>query len=295
MSSTLNSTTATVLRLFRDYPLSTFTVLACFFGWTPFTLTALGLAEGTPSNIPPGVVVAALVVTACQGRQGLSSWARQLRRWRAKPGWYAFAFLAPISLVVLSVTVNHLFGAPLPTGEQLGDWPRAVGGGFVFMLVYVGLGEEAGWMAFAAPILLQRHSFFEAWARLSALRLVWHLPILLTGEVPWVFGILGMLSMQLIMLLMLHAARGPWTLAAVWHASLNATGGQFFFQMVSGPDNAHLGWLQAIAYTSAAVAFLLWVRHRRTTTPLSAQAARTAAPDMLYLAPSTTVPGSRHA
>jgi hypothetical protein len=51
--STLTSTTAKVLRLFRDYPLSTFTVLACFFGWTPFTLTALGLVEGTPSNIPP--------------------------------------------------------------------------------------------------------------------------------------------------------------------------------------------------------------------------------------------------
>ena len=52
MPSTSTSTTAKVLQLFRNYPLSTFTVLACFFGWIPFTLTALGLAEGTPSNIP---------------------------------------------------------------------------------------------------------------------------------------------------------------------------------------------------------------------------------------------------
>jgi hypothetical protein len=59
--------------------------------------------------------------------------------------------------------------------------------------------------------------------------------LLVTGEVPWVFGIPGMLAMLLIMQLMLHAARGPWTLAAVWHASLNATGGLFFLQMVADP------------------------------------------------------------
>ena len=35
---------------------------------------------------------------------------------------------------------------------------------FVTMLVFVGIGEETGWMAFAAPILLRRHGLLVAWA-----------------------------------------------------------------------------------------------------------------------------------
>jgi hypothetical protein len=54
-------------------------------------------------------------------------------------------------------------------------------------------------------------------------------------------------------------------------------------------------WLQAFAYTSTAVVFLVWVRHRQTTTPLSGHAARTAALDILEPATPTTVSGSQHA
>jgi membrane protease YdiL (CAAX protease family) len=41
---------------------------------------------------------------------------------------------------------------------------------FGVMLVMVGIGEEAGWTAFAAPLLLQRSGLWSAWAVLSAVR-----------------------------------------------------------------------------------------------------------------------------
>ena len=108
------------------------------------------------------------------------------------------------------------------------------------MLVMVGIGEEAGWTAFAAPLLLRRHGIFGAWVVLSVVRILWHLPLMLNGEMPWAMGIVGNAAFQMIVLQLYVASGGRWSLAAVWHATLNAFGGMFLFTMVSGADRT--GW-----------------------------------------------------
>ena len=63
---------------------------------------------------------------------------------------------------------------------------------------------------------------------------------------------------------------------AVWHAMLNATGGLFFFRMVTGEDKARLGVLLSCTYVLlGAAAYVAWRRrqspagdeHRSATTP----------------------------
>jgi hypothetical protein len=247
----------TPARLIRRYPMLSFAALACFFGWAPYWLAFLGLGTD-PSNNPLGPLLAALVVLGCQGRAALGGWWRRLRSWRAAPVWYAVALLVPALVHGAIVLINHGFGAPLPTSAQLSQWPEVLVT-FVAMLVQVGLGEEAAWTAFAGPVLLRRHGLLGAWAILAALRLFWHLPLMISGEMPWVGGILGNVGFQLVVLVMLSARRGGWSLAAVWHASLNALGGAFFFQMVSGADQARLFVLLGVAYVLlAAAALVLW-------------------------------------
>ena len=111
---------------------------------------------------------------------------------------------------------------------------------FLVMLVFVGIGEEAGWMAFAAPILLRRHGLLLAWVLSAGMRIFWHLPMMLTGPVvdP---RLLGNAAFSMVALLVLVASGGRWSLVAVWHAMLNAASGLFFFTMVSGDDKARLG------------------------------------------------------
>ena len=87
------------------------------------------------------------------------------------PAGSALAVLAPILVHVSIVMINHGLGAPLPTTEQLSRWPE-IPVTFLVMLVLVGLGEEAGWTAFAAPVLLERHGLIGAWAILSAMRIL---------------------------------------------------------------------------------------------------------------------------
>jgi hypothetical protein len=243
--------------LIRRYPLLSFAVLACLFGWSIYVAAFLGLGSN-PSNMPLGPAAAALVVTACQGRAALRAWARRLLGWAASPWLYAIAVVVPIAIHLTNVTINHLFGAPLPTAAQWATWPQILSG-FAVMLVMVGLGEEAGWSAFAAPALIRRHGLVASWLILASIRIVWHLPLMLSGEMPWVVGLLGNAGFQLVLLVLLQLRGSRWSIAAVWHATLNAFGGGFFFTMVTGADQARLGVLLALAYgLTGGLAYAAW-------------------------------------
>ncbi|MEP7193847.1 MAG: CPBP family intramembrane glutamic endopeptidase [Actinomycetota bacterium] len=247
--------------MIRRFPILTFVFLACLFGWAFFIASFLGFGSN-PENLPLGPLIAALIVTACQGRAELRAWGRQLRSWRVAPKWYLLAVLAPAALATLNVLINHALGAPLPTSAQLAHWPD-VPANFVVMLVFVGIGEESGWTLFAAPILLRRHSMLVAWVLASAMRIFWHLPMMLNGELPWVVGTVGNAAFTMVMLQLFAASGGCWTPVAVWHATLNAFGNSFFFGMVTGDDQARLGFLLAGAYTVvAAGAYFAGGQHR---------------------------------
>ena len=246
-------------------PLAFFVILACLLGWMPYIFSALGAADiaaalgdnGSPTNLPFGPLVAAAIVSAFLGRAGLKNWWRRLTTFRAAPGWYILAFVAPVVIVSAAVLANSALGAPLPTASQLSKWTD-LPGLFVVYLIFVGIGEEAAWTAFAAPLVLSRHKFINAWLILAAIRVFWHLPLMITGQLPWTMGIGGNIAFQFLMLWLFRRSSGVWLLAAVWHAMLNATSGGFFFQMVQGPDQARLGLLFTAAYVLVAAAVYLF-------------------------------------
>jgi CAAX protease family protein len=273
--------------LVRRYPIAAFMVLACLFGWCPYILAAVGIGTN-PSNMPLGPVIAALIVTSVQGRAALFAWGRRLRRWAASPWLYLLAFASPIVINVFIVLVNHGFGAPLPTSSQLANWPE-IFANLAIMLVMVGLGEEAGWTAFAAPALMRRHSLIGAFAVLAPMRIFWHVPLLLTGEMSWSIWLLGNAGFQLIVLQLMRKSGGAWSLAAVWHATLNATGGGFVFTMVSGEDNARLGTLLAVVYALIALGTVVATWGRLGENPALAASSE----DVPNAPAETTAAGSR--
>ncbi|MCU1689214.1 MAG: hypothetical protein JWN61_2549 [Pseudonocardiales bacterium] len=253
------------LHLIRRYPMLSFAALACLFGWSAYIAAAFGLGEN-PENNPLGPVVATLVVLGGQGRASFGAWWKRIRSWRVAPGWYALAIVTPALVHIVNVLINHGLGAPLPTASQLSAWPE-IPVTFLAMLVLVGLGEEGGWTAFAAPVLMRRHGLLGAWAILSALRIFWHLPLMISGDLSWTIGIGGNAGFQMIVLVLMAATGASWSLAAVWHATLNAFGGAFFFTMVTGADNARLGVLLSAAYVVLAIVAL--ALSRRLPKPVS--------------------------
>jgi hypothetical protein len=245
----------------RRYPIVSFMALACVFGWSLYGLAAVGVGSH-PQNLPLGPVTAAFIVTSVQGREALRSWGRRLRRWGASPLLYVVAIGTPILLLVANVLTNYGLGAPLPTSAQLADWPQ-IPVTFLIMIVMVGLGEEAGWTAFAAPVLMRRHGLFGAWAIMAPMRIFWHLPLLLGGDMSLAVWLLGNGGFQMIVLLLMSRSNGAWSLAAVWHATLNAVGGAFLFTMVTGADLDRLDLLLGVGYGLAgAAAALIALRGR---------------------------------
>jgi membrane protease YdiL (CAAX protease family) len=218
-------------------------------------IIAAALRGGDASGqFPLGPIIAAAIVAAGLGRAGLRQWGRRLATLRAAPRWYLVAFLAPVAILVAAVLANSAFGAPLPTADQLAGW-TALGPTFVGMLIGIGIGEEAGWTAFAAPILLERHGLIKAWLVLAAIRTIWHLPLLIQGDLSLTLGIGGNFAFQFLVL-WLFQRTDVWFLAAIWHAVLNTVGGNFVFRMVDGPDQARLGTLMVAGYWLLVIAVL---------------------------------------
>lgn len=239
-----------ILRPIRAYPLVTYTVLACLFGWAFFIARAFG-SEVEPNGFPVGPIIAAAIVAGVLGRAELMAWARRLVALRAAPVWYAAAVAIPVGIIFVIVAINTALGAPWPTAAQLATWTM-LPGEFLGILILIGIGEEAGWTAFAADRLLDRFAFLKAWAALTAMRVLWHVPLMLSGDLPWVLGIVGNSAFQLLVLWLFVRSGRQWFVAAVCHTMLNVVGGSFFFQMVEGPDNARLGLLMAVAYALVA-------------------------------------------
>jgi membrane protease YdiL (CAAX protease family) len=237
-----------------------FFVLACAFGWVFYLLHAVGVDPTEPSNLPLGPLLAAAVTAAVVGRTELRKWWRQLLTLRARTGWYVLAFVAPVVIIVLAVLANYALGAPLPTSSQLATWPE-LPISFLFILIFIGIGEEAGWMAFAAPRLLDRYSLMTAWVILTTGRFVWHLPLVFSGELSWTLVIIGQSAFQFLVLWLFYRT-DVWLLAAIWHTVLNTVGGGYFFQMVDGANQARLGVLMSLGYALAAGAVYLALRRR---------------------------------
>jgi hypothetical protein len=262
-------------RLIRSHPLLAFVVLACLVGWLPYMLAATRVGS-EPENFPLGPLVAAVIVTACCGREALATWGRRVRSVRLPLVWLAVALLLPAAMHAVQVLINHSFGAPLPTSAQLAGW-TSVPGSFVTFLILVGVGEEVGWTAFATPLLLQKYSFGTTFAVMAVIRIGWHLPMMLTGNLPWLLGTLGNAGFQLVLLCLYRFSGDRWSTAAVAHASLNALGGPFLFQMVTGADRARLAVIMAVAYALLGLA-LAAVLARRTGALNASPTGRTRSP-----------------
>jgi hypothetical protein len=165
----------------------------------------------------------------------------------------------PIIIITVAPLFNYALGATLPTPSQIAIWTE-LPGTFVFFLIFVGIGEEAGWTAFAAPLLLRQNYFIKTWLILSAIRVLWHVPLMVSGDLSWVLGIGGNIAFQFLVLWLFLRADQCWFPAAIWHAVLNTFGGKFFFQLVQGNDEALLGMLMTAGYVIVAIAVFLFDR-----------------------------------
>ncbi len=215
--------------LVTRHPLIAFFVLAYSCTWlsvfgvnTIYADTTLTFFLALPFLLlSPGPLYAAIIVTALtSGKAGVKSLLRKFIQWRVGWRWYAVALLLAPAIGLSAVYLNVLFGAPNPTAALLSSLPSLLLA-FAIRLVDPTNGpmmEELGWRGYAQPQLQQRHSALTANLILGAVVAGWHLPFVLSGDLP-VFALLGTVAATLLFGWIFNNTQGSVLLTLIAHAA----------------------------------------------------------------------------
>ena len=170
-----------------------FFVLAFALSWYPWLIA---LARGATSGPNPlGPLVAALIVVGVTDRwRGVRELLARIVRWRVGFFPYAIALGLPILLCGLGVSITAVLATD-PVKIAPVRWQDVIER-FLFILLFIGLGEETGWRGFALPELQRRYSPLVSTLILAAIWTVWHLPLFGNEFQPavipaWTVSLLG--------------------------------------------------------------------------------------------------------
>jgi uncharacterized protein len=241
----------------RRHPLITFFVLAYALSWWPWILYAL---DRSPQPIAGfGPFLAAIVVLAItRGKTGVVALLRRMVRWRVAPVWYAVALLLPLAITVIAAMLNVLLGAQGASSADLGGWPSLIPT-FLLLLLVPGLGgawEEPGWRGYALPRLQTGRSALVASLMLGVLWALWHLPLMVVGEVNWSDLVL-VIAVSVVFAWVFNSASGSVLIVMLMHAMNNTISGNFFGPMFSGADSVRQSWLLAALWCAVAIVVVI--------------------------------------
>ena len=102
------------------------------------------------------------------------------------------------------------------------------------------------------PRLQYRRSALVASLILGVLIAVWHLPLMVVGQVSY-SDIVLILAAVIVFNWVFNNARGSVLIIMLMHAANNAVSGSFFSPMFSGADSTRESWLLALVWIVVAV------------------------------------------
>jgi membrane protease YdiL (CAAX protease family) len=216
------------------HQLVTFFVLAFLFSWYPWIIA---LARGRTSGPNPlGPLIAALLVAGiANGRSGLRDLLGRIVRARIGRRWYGVIFALPMVMCAVAVAIMAAFGSTVafPTAAAWRELPER----FIFIFLFIGLGEEPGWRGFALPRLQDRRTPLIASLILAPIWALWHLP-LMGNEFPLAVipaFLISLLGGTLIQTWLFNRTKGSVFAQMLFHATVNTVGAGLTFPLFKGP------------------------------------------------------------
>jgi uncharacterized protein len=162
--------------------------------------------------------------------------------------------------------INVLLGAAPPSPVQLAGWSLIVTSTLGFLVnPFTGAWEEPGWRGYALPLLLRRHSALVASAVVGVIWALWHIPLFLTGLIPWPDAVLVFALSFVFTAIYLHTA-GSVLIAFLLHASINGAG-EFFLGLFAAGDRVRMYWIMAALCAVVVIAAIVVSRDRWRRVP----------------------------
>ena len=228
--------------------------LAFLLSWYPWFLA---LAQGRASGPNPlGPFVAALVVTGlAEGWPGIRALLARIVRGRIGWRWYAVIFGLPIALCGVALAIMAAFGQ-VTSAPSAAAW-RELPERFIFIFLFIGLGEEPGWRGFALPRLQKNYSAMKASLILAPIWALWHLP-LMGNEFPLPIipaFLISLLAGTLIQTWLFNHTKGSVFAQMLFHATVNTVGAGLVFPLFKGNAFVAFWYLYAFLWLATAIFF----------------------------------------
>ena len=128
---------------------------------------------------------------------------------------------------------------------------------FVFIFLWIGLGEEPGWRGVALPWLLVGRTALAAALIVGVIHLVWHAPLYgveYDSANVWPWGISVVCYSIVVCWIYLHTD-GSLLMPMLMHASNNTIA--FVWRMFEGGDQLRLWWIWCVLWVIAAIVVVL--------------------------------------
>jgi len=242
---------------FRRHSLIAFFVIAFVLSWYPWIIALLRGRTSGPN--PLGPFVAAIIMTAVvSGRSGSWEFFSRLVRWRVGAKPYVIVFLTPILVCLVAAGITLCFASPTSTLsiEKLREVPER----FLFIFLFIGLGEEPGWRGFALPQLQTRYSPLIASLILGSVWALWHLP-LVGNEFPWPIVpafLLSLFGATFMLTWLFNRTNGSVFLPMLFHATVNTIGAGLIFPLFSGAALIILWYIYGVIWLCTGLVMLLF-------------------------------------
>jgi len=147
--------------------------------------------------------------------------------------------------VLVATLLGTLFGAELVLSNPL---TGSTGFGAILALQLLlplsGPWEELGWRGYLLPRLLGRWNPWTASFALGLVWAIWHLPVFVTGTVPWVDAAF-IVPVAVLFTAVYLRTRGSVLIAFLMHGSLNAAAGAALSLFREG-DRVTFYWMLAL-------------------------------------------------
>jgi hypothetical protein len=233
----------------NDHPLTVFVVAAYALSWWSIPFANGGI-------LPHGPFLAAVIVLALtKGRDGLAELLRRIVSWRGGWHWLLIGPGLVIAYLLLAFGLNLLLGATITNTAHLGTFAQSL----LMLVLLGGVWEEPGWTGYALPLLQARYehqpfSQLRASLLMGVVRAGWHLPLVISGAIPWYDALFFSMAFQFLITWLFNRTQGGVLIVMLFHLTSNVVGGGIMIPLFSGADQTRyyllfiaMAWLLALA------------------------------------------------
>jgi membrane protease YdiL (CAAX protease family) len=208
--------------------------LSCVFSWWGY---AIALATGSDvwaENFPLGPLVAAVVViSATEGRAGMRDWWRRISHIRGPVRFYAAATVFPAAIALASAGLALVAGADMPSSSLWVENVLPAMAMIIPMAILFGpMGEELSFRGWGQYRLQSTMSPLAAALLIGVGVIVWHLPIFVTGSIPWTV-VLALPAVSVVYAWLYRMSGTVWTAVAL-HTFHNVVSGEYIGTVFDG-------------------------------------------------------------